>query len=80
MGHKPDHRSRFKRVFRAFKDVAPRPVNERFYGLALRSGSDATPGDNTDQDTAPFMEPWAMIDEVQAVVMPCGKIAYRGAR
>jgi len=71
------HRSRFKRVFRALKDVAPRPVNERFVALCLRSGLDVTPEYKPDTDTAPFMEPGAMLDEVVPVVSGCGKIGYR---
>jgi len=48
--------------------------------LALRSGSVVTTQYKPDQDTAPFMEPWAMIDEVEGIVTATGRIAYRGHR
>jgi len=33
-----------------------------------------------DDDTDPRLKPWALIDEVDVVVLACGKIAYRGIR
>jgi len=72
------HRSRFKRVFKAFRDVTPRPVNELATMASLGSGSDVTPEYKPDLDTDPYMNHWALINEVEVVVMACGKIAYRG--
>jgi len=77
MANKPQHRSRFKRVFKALKDVTPKPVNELASIASLGSGSDVTPEYKPDTDTAPFMEPGALIDEVVPVVSGCGKIGYR---
>ena len=77
MATKNHHRSRFKRVFKALKDVAPRPVNELASMASLGSGSDVTPEYKPDTDTAPFMVPGALLDEVVPVVSGCGKIGYR---
>jgi len=73
-------RSRFRKRFRLFKTKAPVPVNEFASMASLDSGTRAIFYRPPDDDTDPRLKPWALIDEVDAVVLACGKIAYRGVR
>ena len=56
------------------------PVNELASMASLGSGAGVSFSRLPDDDRDPRLKPWALIDEVEVVVLACGKIAYRGNR
>jgi len=54
------------------------PVNERFNGMALRSGTRALFSRIPDDDGDPRLAPGALVNEVDVIVGGCGRVGFRG--